>query len=490
MGAYHSVTMAAPPAGPLVLVECALRRLYIEGAMTAESSLLDLTACPRCDKAPLARKNDHFICAACKTRFPMLSEIPWLFAEPEASLGEWRNRLHFALQQFANDAQRLRAELERDKLHALTRKRLDSQLAAIEEHRKKLRQYLAPLDIQSMQASSESHLALRTRLPVDQGIHTYYANLHRDWSWGDEENSASLKQIRKIAAGDDQLGDTLVIGAGASRLAFDIHMQMQTKLTVAMDFNPLLLLIAQRLVSGESVQFHEFPLAPLTLDDYAVLRTLAAPGAVREGFEFVFGDALRPPFSVGSFDTVITPWIIDIVNEDLPVQIARINQLLKPGGRWFNFGSLAFDHPERSRRYSAEETLAIVAEGGFGPPATSQDEIPYMCSPSSRHARREKVFAFAVTKEESSEKPSRHKALPDWIVTGKEPVPLTQSFRKQAVSTQIHAFIMSLIDGKRTIDDVAAVLEQQQLMTRAEAKPAIRNFLTRMYDDSQRNSGY
>jgi hypothetical protein len=69
-------------------------------------------------------------------------------------------------------------------------------------------------------------------------------------------------------------------------------------------------------------------------------------------------------------------------------------------------------------------------------------------------------------------------------------VPLTQSFRTQAMTTQIYAFIMSLIDGKRSIEDMAKILEQQKLMTRQEAVPAIRSFLTRMYDDSQRQQGY
>jgi hypothetical protein len=49
---------------------------------------------------------------------------------------------------------------------------------------------------------------------------------------------------------------------------------------------------------------------------------------------------------------------------------------------------------------------------------------------------------------------------------------------------------MSLIDGKRSIEDMAKILEQQKLMTRKEAVPAIRSFLTRMYDDSQRQQGY
>jgi hypothetical protein len=113
-----------------------------------------------------------------------------------------------------------------------------------------------------------------------------------------------------------------------------------------------------------------------------------------------------------------------------------------------------------------------------------------MCSPASRHGRQERVFSFSAYKEREVEAPPRHRALPDWIVTGKESVPLLPSFRSQAMTTQIYSFMMSLIDGKRTIKDMAVVLENQKLMTREEAEPAIRSFLTKMYDDSQKQSGF
>jgi uncharacterized protein YbaR (Trm112 family) len=459
--------------------------------MTAADPLSELLACPRCDKSPLASRKQHYYCSACKVSFPSPGSIPWLFAEPDATLGEWRNRLQFALQQLASDAHRIKVELEAKSLAPLTIKRLKLQMQAADEHRKTLRELLEPVDIQSLQGSHETYLALRTRLPGDQGIQTYYANIHRDWCWGDAENEASLKQIRAVLDGrDDAPGTTLVLGAGACRLAYDLHMQLAPTRTIAMDFNPLLLLLAKRLVAGEKAQFYEFPLAPKTIDDFAILRTLSAPQPVRDGFHLVFGDALRPPFAAGGFDTVVTPWLIDIVNDDLPLQAARINRLLKEGGRWINFGSLAFDHPQPSRRYSAEETVAIVESAGFAAPNVVEESIPYMCSPSSRHARSETVFTFAASKQANVKAAARHKALPDWIVTGKEAVPLTHSFRKQAVSTQIHSYIMSLINGKRTIRDMAAILEQQKLMTSAEAEPAIRKFLTRMYDDSQRNAGF
>lgn len=462
--------------------------------MPDESDIADLLACPRCDKTPLSVRNGGYRCRSCNTEYPEVGGIPWLFAEPDASLGQWRNRLHFSLQQLAGEAQRIRDELAAEEMRPLTRKRLEKQAKAIDDHRAMLRRILAPVDVQSCQASHESHLALRTRLPIDQGIQTYYANIHRDWCWGDDENEASLHEIEAVAGEGHKdgcrLGKTLILGAGACRLAYDIHMRLGSALTIAMDFNPLLLLIAKSVTQGDELELYEFPLAPKALDDFAIRRRLSAPAPVRENFHFLFGDVLRPPFASASFDTVITPWIVDIVNETLPVQAARINRLLKQDGRWINFGSLAFDHPERARRYSTEEALAIVADAGFSSPAVREAVIPYMCSPASRHGRRETVLSFAAAKTATADAPPRHKALPDWIVTGREPVPLLQSFRRQAATTQIYSYIMSLIDGKRTIADMARILEQQKLMTRREAEPAIRNFLTRMYDDSQRNSGF
>ena len=413
-----------------------------------------------------------------------------MFAEPQAALGEWRGRLQFSLQQLSHEVAGLEKELQAEDLSALTKRRVERYKKAIESHRRSLQKLLQPIEMQSLQGNYESYLALRTRMPTDQGLNTYYPNIHRDWSWGEEENEASLKQVRAVLHDHAELGNVLVLGSGAGRLAYDIHTKFNCTSTVAMDFNPLLMLVAKAVTSGKNLSLYEFPIAPLALDDDAVLRKLSAPEIADENFHLVLGDALRPPFPDASFDTVVTPWLIDIISEDLPEFSARINNLLKENGRWVNFGSLAFANPERARCYSPEETKAIVAENGFSDPYVSQATIPYMSSPASRHGRQERVFSFSAYKERGVKKPERHLALPDWIVTGKEPVPLSPSFRQQAMTTQVYSFIMSLIDGKRSIKDMAVVLENQKLMTKEEAEPAIRSFMTKMYDDSKRQSGF
>ncbi len=58
------------------------------------------------------------------------------------------------------------------------------------------------------------------------------------------------------------------------------------------------------------------------------------------------------------------------------------------------------------------------------------------------------------------------------------------------MTTRIYAFIMSLIDGKRSIRDMATVLEAKGLMSKEEAEPAIRAFLTKMHDDAQRQARF
>lgn len=460
--------------------------------MTDSNDFDDLLACPRCDRTPLDGNDLGFACGGCKTRFPITGAVPWLFAEPDASLGEWRHRLQLALQQLGHEAGRAGQDLKKPDLLEPTRRRLEQLRDASSAHRAALGELLAPFDVRSLDASYESHLALRTRLPGDQGLNTYYNNVHRDWCWGDAENAASMAQIAAVTAdkGAPLEGDLLILGAGAGRLAYDLHAERDGGRTLALDFNPLLLTIAQRLFAGESLELYEFPLAPRTLADVAVHQTLAAPGAARPGLWPLLGDVLRPPFAERTFDAVVTPWLIDIVSEDLRPFSRRINRLLKDGGRWVSFGSLAFEHASRARRYSLDEVVEIAEAAGFSAPRVAEARIPYMCSPHSRHGRQELVCTFSATKTSHPKRQERHKALPDWIVTGKTPVPLSASFQTQAMSTRIYAFIMALIDGKRTVEDMAAVLEQQKLMPRAEAKPAIRNFLIRMYEDSQRNPNF
>ena len=166
-----------------------------------------------------------------------------------------------------------------------------------------------------------------------------------------------------------------VYGAGAGRLAVDFHQALRPTETLALDTNPLPLLVAEKLVRGETVALPEFPVAPDSDDHVVVTQHLRCLDHVRDGFTFLFADALRPPFAPGSLDAVLTPWFIDVVRTDVRETAAAINRVLRPGGLWINVGPLRFRN-ELSRQYAIEEVWDIVEQTGFAVLARARADIP------------------------------------------------------------------------------------------------------------------
>jgi len=440
-------------------------------------------ACPRCDRG-LDETAAGFRCAGCKVDFPLVGGLPWLFAEPGAVLAEWRGRFDYLSRVLEANARRCLKTAERDGLAAATRSRLEAVAAATADHGRRLRELLAPLELAATPAALETFLALRTRLPPDQGLMTYYPNVHRDWCWGEAENEASLAVVLD-ALGGHEPGRTLVLGAGAGRLAYDFHERAGPAATVALDFNPLLAMLGRRIASGDVIELYEFPLAPLDAAHAAPLRRLAAPAPAGPDLRFVVADVNRVPFAAKTFATIVTPWLIDILPGDFAELCARINRLLDDGGVWINFGSLNFHQSDPAAQLGPDECFELIGQHGFAAPSHKNTEIPYMCSPASRHARRETVLSWSARKETHQKKVERHEALPDWLVRGRDPVPAIEHFRVAATSTRIHAHVMSMIDGRRSIADMATLLEQQQLMPALDAEAAIRGLLIKLFDESR-----
>jgi len=455
-------------------------------ALSNPNSLSSVLACPRCGRGPVTLERAGWICGGCSSGFPVIGEIPWLFPEPRQALSEWRGRLSLLTQHLGSEALAMRSSLQKSDLPAATRRRLEHVANANEDQIARLRTLLAPLGIEESSLSEATHRGLSTRLPTEQGLTNYYVNLHRDWAWGDEENKAALQEIRAVLGADlSGLGRTLVQGAGAGRLAYDLHAAGDAQLTVATDFNPLLLFAARELFAGRAVELYEFPIAPRRIEDHAVLRRLTAPGPARAGLCLVAADALQPPFADGAFDTVVTPWFIDIIGEPFARVAARVNLLLRPGGRWINFGSLAFSRGAHAERVCLEEVVELLPQTGFADFRSHEGSMPYMRSPASRHARIESTVAWVANKVAAPAEAPRARVLPDWLLMPDKPVPRTPALEVQAISSRVHAFMLALINGERSMRDMARMLVEQRLMSAQDAEPAVRTFLARLHEEME-----
>ena len=441
-----------------------------------------LLCCPSC-AGPLEALA-AIVCRSCGTRFPRLDGVPWLCADPDATIGEWRTRLRALTTELEAQAGRYRAALGADITRPATRNRLKLMSSACSDHARRLKSLLAPLDVAASAAAPESYRALVAPLPAGQGLTSYYANLHRDWCWGGDENEAAFRAV-DAALGRANPGRTLVVGAGAGRLAYDVHVRRRPAVLLAADLNPLMLLVAKRMFAGDHLELYEFPVAPRDLASHAVLRDLHAPAPASAGLYLLAADASRAPFAAGAFDTVITPWLVDILDEDFAVFAARLNQWLKPGGRWVNSGSLFFQHGDPQRCYATDELGDLLGAAGFGSIELREEPVPYLASPASRHARSEGLVTFSAVVDTRVAAPPPRRVAPDWLERDDLPVPRLAQIDSQVLSMRVHAFVASLVDGQRTLREIAEVLVSERLMAADEAQPAVRAFLQRLFADAQ-----
>ncbi len=323
-------------------------------------SLRDDVTCVRC-AAALDPSAERLECARCGQLYARAGRIPILLPRAADHLSLWRQQLAALSEQSEHTRRAIETELESPGLSASSETRLRALSRALGDQVRDITDQLGP--------------ALGGPLAGDgvglpRGVVEYIQFLYRDWGWeaaDNSENEQALAAIRGVLEERD-IGRTLVLGAGACRLAYDLHRELNASETAVLDIDPFLLVIAEAVVRGHRVQLTESTANVQELSQVArswLLRAPAGPLGDNE-FHFFLANALAPPFADHVFDTVVTPWFIDQVSGDLLAFFERLKRLLKPTGRWINSGPLLYpaDMP-LSRRFSREEIFELAARAGF-----------------------------------------------------------------------------------------------------------------------------
>jgi hypothetical protein len=263
-----------------------------------------------------------------------------------------------------------------------------------------------------------------------------------------------------------------VLGAGAARLAIDLH-GARADTTIALDVNPLPFVIAKRLAAGEALQLFELPLRPRDSGHTFVDRTLRASALPDANFHFLFADGLTPPLVDGSIDTLLTPWFIDQIPTDMATLVPEIGRVLADGGRWVNFGPLLYQptHTRLAHRYCFDEVLELAREAGFEVERHTIERMRYMESPACCQGRTELVLTFSAIKGEPIARPEPARAA--WREDLDAPVPRFAGLAEYQPPHPMFAAVAALIDGQRSARAIAAVLVAQHGLPADEAPAAV-----------------
>jgi len=297
-----------------------------------------------------------------------------------------------------------------------------------------------------------------------QNLLSYEANVYRDWVWGECENERTKEIV--LALSPDKLGKFIVLGAGAGRLAIDLHVDAKPELTVACDLNPLFLLLLNKLKSGDGIELTEFPLQPKSSEFVAIkhyidlLKTDLKPAHL-DDFHLCFADAAKPAFKRYCFDTVLTPWLIDIQPYDFKVFLIQLNQYLDIAGTWLNIGSLVFNHKRDSLCYQEQEVIEIAAACGFKIERIEQHEIPYLQSPYNAGHRIENMWCWRAIKIKHVLPHTQHQVRPLWLIDHESPIPVSDQIHQNQQNSQYIADMLAAIDGERSIRDISKEMAKQ-----------------------------
>lgn len=411
-----------------------------------------LLRCPVCRGATIGFSPGEARCGTCGHQSPSLGRVACLLAEPAVWRGRWSTDLGAFASMMRAAAERTRSDLARFDLLPPTRARLEGFLAANERNAAQVRALFADAGIEpctDREAIRRRSADARGRLPLTH----HYELLLRDWAWGARcpENAEALGRVLGMAA-EAGWGRTLVLGAGAGRLTYDVHQATDASVTLALDLDPLLSLVAHHVLFGDGRTLIEFPFAPDS--DAWVEHELRRPDALRPGMHWLVADALDPPVSAGGWDTVLTAWFIDVCDADVREVIGTVHRLLAPGGRWINTGPLLYP-PSRppAQRYPPAEVLALTGVGGFDVETSSLQEVRYLRSPLSGHARLESVLSFVARKTAWKAGPSAEP--PAWVIARHRPIP---RFPSAPTGHPLLDRVGALLDGQRSVADVAQAL--------------------------------
>lgn len=414
-----------------------------------------LLRCPRCagrcEGPPPA-------CTSCGYVYPTHGGIAVVHARPHELVDEWSYRVHEFIA--SNEKTRLRAiaDLAGAEHIGPTRTRLSGIAQGLARHRELLTAILLDAGIDAAPRRGTAPEGV----PGEASITSYLHQIHRDWGWdddGSEENRAAADAVAAVLGSSPQLGRMLVLGAGACRLAADVHVLGHATLTVAIDINPLPMIVARRVLSGERVTLVELPPSPRRSSEVAVERSLHATHRLGDAFVPLFADAFALPFAPGAFDTVLTPWFIDQVPHDLADLLPIVREMLVDGGRWINHGPLIYNptHTPLPARYCSDEVLALAEAAGLGVEASRHDRVPYMQSPACTRGRAEVVLSFVARKAAA---PASRVDVPAaaWETDDRAAVPMLGDLHGWTPPHPLFAAVARLVDGRRSVADIAAAM--------------------------------
>lgn len=421
------------------------------------------------------------------TPVPSVGGIPWVFRYPHLKLQEWQMKIKSVIDYYQLQNARAAKELSRTNLPGATQARLkvlsESYQLSTEEYQDILSRLVFEENFSNVNPKnnrvSEFTKIFFDKTPRQQTVRAYQDTFFRDWVWGKDELSKQCELLFSIMKNTKRV---LVLGAGACGLPLALHKNLNFEQTLAVDINPTLLLQALRLLNGEHLQMVEYPQLPKE-SQFVAKKHFVSTTSPLENFHLLFADGQSLEVPAGAFDTILTPWFIDIIPRNFSELASHLNQHLSLGDKWVNIGLLAFERNELSERLTPDEVRETLELSGFNLEKFEIRDLPYLHSPYSAIKRTDSVLIFSAIKKAHCKKPARFEYLPSWLHNLDEPLPRSTEIQNLNVKSQTFSQILRLVDGRKSFSQITEFFANENNFDQNSTKEAIHSFFVNVYEN-------
>jgi len=440
--------------------------------------------CVHC-RSPLRQEGPALCCTSCGKQYPVIAGIPILVSEPAAYL---RSELA-SLRRAYDDAKQRRdgiVKLAHDA--GLSNIALERHQDVIKSEIARAKKFLALLEpaVPALAALAGNAQQTGDTLGVKRSgwaFDTLFPYLLRDWTYSSEFAAANsvigavLKEIFPAPSGKS----IAFAGCGAAGLLGEISPHFAHVL--GYDLALPMLAAARHLLDGETLDF-ALPRSTNTLEHVSLKRRNLRETAPR--VELVAMDAYETACVDGAIDCVITSFLIDLT-PDPRILADEIHRILSGDGIWINYG------PSGTRdalwRFDQTEGASFFESAGFSIVRSEAHRATYLDlsqnDPSSSFQNHMCYLTAGRKRARGEGKP--RVAMPDpaalaRIVPQHFPgASLVQQhdlgierartilLRHERLHGRVEnleigsdtARIIALVDGKRTVGEIASLLKQR-----------------------------
>lgn len=399
-------------------------------------------------------------CTSCVARYFTLGDTVCIFPNGMYQKVLWQHQLGLMVDTGRRGLATLHESASRYDLSQHTRRR-------VQEH------------IEAVSLSQDSTISLMADVGIEPQIHEslqgaqapdlaeYWELMLRDWVWdrctnsaySADENREALERV--LSVNDNEKPQAvLVVGAGSGRLSWDVHRALNPDCTIALDTNPVMLSVADRLIKQQkNLSLGEIKIWP-QMEPRPSVALWEVPAVEdeegrRHRWHALAADGWNIPLQENSCDLIITPWYIDVNGGDVRDTIATISRFLKPGGLWINTGPLLFSREIPIQlKYQPEEIREFLQLSGFDLVSERIDQIRHLAADLDVRERLEKLWTFSARLSSEAEERLVPGVKAAWLVMHHLPVPA--GFLSPPQEHPVMEMIFSKIDGRRGINEISA----------------------------------